>query len=226
MESSEIYSFLPFKIEDKTLLKYINYHIQQLDESIKHSLDYWIYLHTHILYMIFIYFQILRISQIKEKEFKYSWIWLPVNEKEFLKNNLNPLSFSFINEKTVFRFFRLLDFDDWFIWNISKCVKDRNKILHASWTHINEIDKIDNIFYSYIKNMELIVEKSKDFILNIFEKFENNNQIFFEEWYNIWYFDLELNLLIPYYISYIELEKIIEWKKEDKVVMALQEHLF
>gem|GEM_PF-5736299 len=53
----------------------------------------------------------------------------------------SPFAFSILNEKTVFRFFRLLDFDDATIGMISTCVKTRNTIAHASGEPIQDLDK-------------------------------------------------------------------------------------
>lgn len=230
MESSyEITKFLPIKIENWDVLKYVQYHAKKLDQSIENEIESWIFFHTHILYMTFVYFQLLRISQFKEQEFKYSLIWLPSDDKSFfkdnwiLKNNLNPFNFSWINEKTVFRFFRLINFDNWTIWNISKCVKERNNFAHATWIHI---DNLDEKIESYIKSMEIIIEKSKNFLNEVYNEFKKLNPDLLDETdsYEIWNDDLEVNLYIPFDISEFECWKLIEWNKEDKVLKALKEN--
>lgn len=231
MESSyEITKFLPLKIEDGDVLKYVQYHAEKLDQSIENNIESWIFFHTHILYMTFVYFQLLRISQFKEQEFKYSWIWLSSNEKDFLKKIWSPFAFSAINERTVFRFFRLIDFDDWTIWNISKCVNERNDFAHATWIHIGDLDeKIEKYFIS----METIINKSKDFLNEVYFKFKELNPDLLanidEYWkpntYEIQQDDLETNLYIPFDISEYEWLKLIEWNKEDKVLKALKENL-
>jgi hypothetical protein len=220
--SYEITQFLPRKIENESILKYVEYHSDKLEKSILWDVETWIYLHSHILYMMFIYFQLLRISQIKEEEFKYSWIWLANNEKEFRKDNLNPFSFSWINEKTVFRFFRLIGFDDGTISNISECVNHRNDILHATGKHIDDFDVKVN---RYISNMENIVWKSQDFLIDVFKNFKDNNEDLFEVWYVVWSQDLEANLYIPYQISDYELSKIVTWEKSWKVIEAIKENI-
>ena len=219
LESSyEITKFLPTKIEELSSLEYISDYITKLNQSIEHKIETWIFLHTHILYMTFIYFQLLRISQIKEEEFKYSRIWLPANEKDFLKDNLNPFSFSKIHEKTVFRFFRLLDFDDWTIADISACVNERNSLLHATGIEFKDLDKK---IEKYISNMEKIVEKSQDFLIGIYKKFTLENPYLFEKGYDIQYDDLELNFLIPYSVSEFEVEKLGNWIEEDKIIKKI-----
>ena len=226
----EIARFLPLKIEDWDVLKYVEYHIEKLDQSIENDIESGVFFHTHILYMTFIYFQLLRIAQFKEKEFKFSLIWLPNNDKAFfestwlLKNNLLPFNFSCFNEKTVFRFFRLIWFDDWTIWNISACVKVRNDFAHATWIDVNKIEeKIEN----YIKSMESIVDKSKVFLNEVYADFKSKNPVLLDEKdsYEIQKDDLEVSLFIPFDISEYEWLKLIEWNKEDKVLKALKENI-
>lgn len=219
--SYEISQFLPIKVEDQHVAQYISYHIKKLDESIEHKIETWVFLHTHILYMTFIYIQLLRISKFKEREFKYSRIGLPSNEKDFAKTELSPFSFSGINEKTVFRFFRLLDFDDWMIGDISACVNERNKLLHATG---NNFENLDQKIRKYITNMENIINKSKDFIQELYQWFINDNPTLSEEWYKITYDDLETNLFLPYYISEYESKKLVKRNEEDKITKELKDN--
>ena len=75
IESSlDITRFLPINSGDKSISDYIQYHTEHLDKSIEHGIETGVFFHVHILYMVFVYFQLLRISQIKTQEFKYSWI--------------------------------------------------------------------------------------------------------------------------------------------------------
>ena len=212
----ELQSYLPIKLEDPSISDYISYHIQELSKSIENNIDSWIFLHTHIIYMTFIYIQLLRISQNKEEEFKYSWIGLPTDEKTFLKDNKSPFSFSKIKEKTVFRFFRLIDFDDSTIWEISSCINERNEFLHATWTKILNLDQKIN---KYLKNMRKIFNKSVNFLDWLFGQFLEHNV--FWRWYEITHDDLELNLYIPYFFSEIEMWYITR-KMNNKVTKAIK----
>jgi len=218
----ELQSYLPIKLEDPSISDYISYHIQELSKSIENNIDSWIFLHTHIIYMTFIYIQLLRISENKQEEFRYSWIWLPTDEKTFLKNNKSPFSFSKINEKTVFRFFRLINFDDATIWELKKCIDERNELFHATWKKIIDLEqKIDE----YLKNMEKVKNKSSDFFVDLFTRFEQDNSDLLEEWYEIIPDDLELNLYIPYFFSEIELRYICT-TVDDKVTNAIKSDLW
>lgn len=111
----EIAKFLPTTFEREEIAMYVAHHFDQFQKSLDGELQTGAFLHAHILFMTFIYFQLLRISRYKEKEFRYSWIGLANSEKDFFEDALNPFSFSRVQERTVFRFFRLIDLDDAFL---------------------------------------------------------------------------------------------------------------
>lgn len=206
IESSyDITKFLPISIQSNDILDYIKYHSENLDKSLENKIESAIFFHVHILYMIFIYYHILRISQEKPKEFSYSWILSSSQEKEFLKNPSSPFSFSPVNEKSVFKFFRLLDFDEGFISNISACIKDRNDMSHATGTLMQDLDKK---IATYIFSMEKIVEKSQDFFAAMHMQFMSDNEWLFQPGYSISRDDVEINFLYPYLISRYEIETV------------------
>ena len=221
IESSyDITRFLPIQIGDEDIIKYIRYHADNLDKSIEHNIESGIFFHVHILYMTFIYFQLLRISQkddIKKREaiekwasykteFELCWIWFPNEEKKFLDRPNSPFAFSWVKEKSVFRFFRLINFTDSLIGEISKCVTERNELSHASGMIVIDLDqKIDK----YINNMKKVVDSSKVFIKSLYDQCLDDNSNWFEVGYSISRDDIETNLLIPYSISSYEIENII-----------------
>lgn len=72
--------------------------------------------------------------------------------------------------------------------------------------------------------MENIVNKSKNFIQELYQGFVNDNPTLLEEWYQITYDDLETNLFIPYYISEHESKTLVKWNEEDKITKELKDN--
>lgn len=136
-----------------------------------------------------------------------------------MKTPNSPFSFSLINEKTVFRFFRLLAFDDGTIGMISACIKERNKLAHASGENMQDLEKK---IECYISNMEKIVDKSKDFLIEVYDKFVSDNQSLLVDDYEIQSYDIESSFLMPYCISIYELEQIIAIIPKNKIITALK----
>lgn len=167
-EIIEFWGYFPIQIEPE-LRGYVDHHIGHLQKCCENGLYSSGYPHLHIIYMTFVYFQLLRIAKEKREVFQYSWIGFGQQEKEFLKNPEHPLSFSPINEKTVFRFFRLIDFDDGTIADLSALVNERNENHHAKGniTCKTEVD-FDKKVAEYLRRMDDILEKQKDFLAAIY----------------------------------------------------------
>ena len=68
-------------------------------------------------------------------------------------------------------------------------------------------------------------EKSKVFILDCYENFTQKNEILFEEWFKITEDNLENTLYRPYYFSEFDLQNIVKWKKNWKVIDYLKNAL-
>jgi len=167
--------------------------------------------------MIFVYIQLLRIAKEKSQEFNFCWIGFPNQEKEFLKDPSSPFSFSKINEKTVFRFFRLVGFDDGSIGDISGLVNKRNKHLHANG-HLffeQEKDFLKEIEI-YEKKFQFIIKKQKDFLNSIYDLLIES----FEEGFQITIDDIESNFADQYYFSEYEL-KLLAYGNNDCVSLFI-----
>ena len=206
----EIYSlsqYFPLSISDPTLEKYINHHLGSCIKCIENELYSSAYSHLHILYMIFVYIQLLRIAKEKSQEFQFCWIGFPSQEKDFLKNPSSPFSFSQIQEKTVFRFFRLVDFDDGVIGNISSLVNKRNDHLHANGKLFFETgEDFEKEVEIYINNMQTIIKKQLDFLQNIYQTIIQGYETGFEMTRD----EIETNFADQYYFSEYELKLLAE----------------
>ena len=204
-------SFLNGK-EVFTAKEYLNYHIDHFTRCAKHKLYPSAYYHLHIIYMIFVYTQLLRIAKQKPSEFNFCWIGLPNNEKDFLENPESPFSFSKINEKTVFRFFRILKFEDGFIANISSFVNKRNDILHANGEILYKSEKdLYNEYASYVQTMEKIIEKEIEILL---DPLYASIVAGYEEDFEVNEDELETNFGNQYYLSQYELKLLAKYKND------------
>ena len=113
-----------------------------------------------------------------------------------------------------------MDFDDGTIGNISACVNERNKLLHATG---NNFENLEGKIEKYINNMENIVNKSQVFLQELYQGFVNDNPTLLEEDYKITYDDLETNLFLPYCISEYESKKLVKRNEEDKITKELKD---
>jgi len=210
----EIYTLLnyfPLSLTDPTLKKYLNHHLDAFIKCCENELFSSSYSHLHILYMVFVYIQLLRIAKEKKQEFNLCWVGFPNQEKDFLKEPSSPFSFSRIQEKTVFRFFRLVGFDDGSIGNISSLVSKRNENLHANGQLFFEsLENFEKELREYFKKMQSIISKQVNFLQTIYSSIVSN----YEEGFEINQDEIETNFIEQYFFSEYELKLIAEGKDD------------
>lgn len=168
--------------------------------------------------MAFIYIQLLRIAREKKKEFEYGWIGFPSQEQDFLKNPTSPFSFAPVNEKSVFRFFRLVGFNDADIGNIASLIRTRNDRLHASGRlHCATLEEFSGEVAQYVGRMKLVIKNQFDFLNEIYAGLI----VTYDEDYEFTGDDLESNFTDQYFFSEYELGELSNGKK-DKVSQFIQ----
>ena len=201
--------YFPLSSSDTTLKKYLDHHLGACLKCSENELYSSAYSHLHILYMIFVYVQLLRIAKEKVQEFDLCWVGFPSQEKDFLKEPSSPFSFSKIQEKTVFRFFRLVGFDDGSISDISSLVNKRNNHLHANGQLFFESqDGFEKEVGGYIKKMQTIITKQLDFLQTIYSSLVAG----YEEGFEINQDEIETNFADQYYFSEYELKLLAQGK--------------
>jgi len=210
----EIYTlsqYFPLSSSDPTLEKYLDHHLGACLKCSENELYSSAYSHLHILYMIFVYVQLLRIAKEKVKEFDLCWVGFPNQEKDFLKGPSSPFSFSKIQEKTVFRFFRLVEFDDGSISNISSLVNKRNNHLHANGQLFFEnVEDFEKEVGGYIKKIQTIITKQANFLQKIYSSLV----VGYEEGFEINQDEIETNFADQYYFSEYELKLLAQGKND------------
>lgn len=221
MEIYDVYKYLPIKSADPIFSKYITHHSECLFKCFESKLYSSAFSHLHILYMVFVYTQLLRISQEKKIEFDFCWIGFPSQEKDFLKNPSSPFSFSQINEKTVFRFFRLVGFDDSEIGEVSCLVNKRNDHLHANGKIFFEDEgEFEEQVMIYLQKMQKIITKQIVFLEDIYTTITKG----YTSDYQFTRDDFENAFGAPYFFSEYEL-KLLSDQKTDIVSQYILENL-
>lgn len=196
----ELASLLPFRTGLANVDEYLAHHYQCMTSCVEQELYSSAFSHLHLLYMTYVYIQLLRIAQDKEykKAFEYCWIGFPTQEKSFLKDPDSPFSFSPLNEKSVFRFFRLLGFDDATVGDIAKPVDDRNDKLHAAGAiFCSAEDEFEIEIQKYINRIKRIDVSQQKFLRNIYKSLIKT----YDEDYEIAQDDINTNFIEQYSLS-------------------------
>jgi hypothetical protein len=174
--------------------------------------------------MVFVYIHIFRIADKNRESFKNSLVGFPREEKELLKEPDFPLILSVINEKTVFRFFRLNNFSEQLIGEIATPVKTRNECLHANGMIVcDSEDKFELELKSYISKMDKINAGNTNILNSLYEHYALDSLMLDEE-YELTTDDIETNILLGAGFSLEELRLMVSGR-EDRVSKFIAENL-
>ena len=204
-EVQSLSQYFPLNIPDETLSKYVGHHLNNINKCVENELYSSAYSHLHLLYMAFVYIQLLRIAREKKEQFELCWIGFPNEEKDYLREPSSPFSFSNVKEKTVFRFFRLVGFDDGCIGDISQLVNKRNDRLHASGNiYCETLDDFLIEYKIYVQKIEMIINKQNNFLQEIY----NSLVTTYDKDYEVMADDIEINFANQYYFSENEMKAL------------------
>ena len=216
----ELASYMPSSTSLFDVDAYIKHHTLSAQSCIENGLYSSAYSHLHLLYMTYVYVQLLRIAKEKKEEFEYCWIGFPNEEKDFLKAPTSPFSFSNIKEKSVFRFFRLIGFDDATIGHISAPVKVRNDRLHASGgLFCNTEQEFEKEIQEYISKMQRIESLQCLFLEEIYNRQVDSYDTDFEMYED----EINTNLIEQYMLSNFQLLKLAS-RKTDAMSMYINDN--
>lgn len=85
----------------------------------------------HMLYMSFVYFSVWQIKLMRPKDFGHATIFIPERERGILQAT-SPFTFSVVNERSIFRFLKLIGCDDQDTGSFASLVKVRNDLAHSN----------------------------------------------------------------------------------------------
>ncbi len=208
--------FLPITTNYVDVSSYIDHHYMHFCACISYGLYTSSLTHLHILYMVFVYIHIHRIAHRDRNAFSHSLIGFPGQEKEILKDPYYPLLLSIINEKTVFRFFRLNNFSESLISEISQPVNRRNDCLHANGKIICESEvELARELESYMNKMEKINAGNLNILMEDYEYFAQDGLLQDTE-YELTNDDIETNILLTTSFSIEEFRHVLK-ERSDKV---------
>lgn len=130
-EARPILSYLPnsFKVLDEA--EYISFLWSGFESNYELGNYQFAMLPYHMLYMSFVYFSVWQIKLMRPKDFENATIFVPDKERSIVTAT-SPFTFSIINERSIFRFLKLIGCEDQHTGSFARLVKDRNELAHSN----------------------------------------------------------------------------------------------
>lgn len=177
-ELFKILDYLPEEFLDDNEEKYIDALMLAAKTSFENGLYQFAYVQYHMLFMTAVYYAILKVSVLHEKELKkalyyllkdrYADFWKATNTKNGM---LYFGSFAVINESDVFMLLRVVDLDNNLLGELQKLVQERNKYAHANGQlQLTSDELFMEALNNYNAKIQKVVELLKNDLIAFYKK--------------------------------------------------------
>ncbi len=211
----KLINFLPLYIKEGKEFKYIAYHEQNINKSIKNEMYQNAYISCHLIFMYIIYSYILRIRDKDLKKFTDLVSCIGDDDKKEWLTSDSPFVFSNYKEKSILNFLFLLGIEKNYIKEYKSIIAYRNNILHTTGEVMNNtLRDFNNQLKKIIKCLEHIGSKTEDetcywLYLQFLNEYGRSDIVLLKEEYEEY---INKNLIKKYYLSLSDMKKIAEIK--------------
>ncbi len=126
-----ILEYLPSSFREPGEQEYINFLWDAFASNYENEKYQFAMLPFHMLYMSFVYFSVWQIKLMRPKDFENAAIFVPQKERDILKAS-TPFTFSVVNERSIFKFLKLIGCEDQHTGSFAKLVDLRNDLAHSN----------------------------------------------------------------------------------------------
>jgi len=171
-DAYKILDYLPYSYKTKQEQVYIEFLWDSFESNYKNQKFQFALIPFHMLFMSAVYFDIWKIKINNQNDFEKALIGLRKEDEKIMSEASWPFTFSKINESHIFRFLKLINFDNCKIGNFCKVVDDRNSVAHSNGNiFVQAQESLDSKISEILRCIEDIAEHSKHLIKNIFQNF-------------------------------------------------------
>lgn len=126
-----ILEYLPNSFREPGEQEYIDFLWDAFASNYEHEKYQFAMLPYHMLYMSFVYFSVWQIKLMRPRDFENASIFVPQKERDILRAT-SPFTFSVVNERSIFRFLKLIGCEDQHTGSFAKLVDVRNELAHSN----------------------------------------------------------------------------------------------
>ena len=131
-EAIELAEYLPLHFKSSEEQQYISSLWETFEENYLHGKYQFALLAYHMLMMSFVYFNIWQIKKTWPEDFTKGLIGFNSNVESKILAGTSPFSLSVVNERSVFRFLKLIGCNYERMGRYSRLVEVRNDAVHAN----------------------------------------------------------------------------------------------
>lgn len=194
----DLYTYLPVLYKNENESEYVKTLFKALELSYSNSLYQIAYLQLHMIFMVCIYYMLLKINSMLPNEIENALYYM-IKDKNRVKDfyginntrsgDLYFGSFAVLGESDVFLLFKIIGIDSDLQGELKKLVEERNKYAHANGNiTITSQITIDDIISKYINTLERVHKLINPMIIDLY-KSTLSNPDFYDSEERLGYFD-------------------------------------
>ncbi len=175
-----LYDYLPVLYKNVSESEYIKTLFKALELSYSNTLYQFAYLQLHMIFMVCIYFMLLKINVFAPNDLENALFYM-IKDKSRVKdfygssntrdNELYFGSFAALGESDVFLLFKIAGIDSDLQGELKKLVEERNKYAHANGNiTITSQTTIDKKILKYLNLLDRVQKLLKPLITNLYRK--------------------------------------------------------
>jgi hypothetical protein len=131
-----IQEHLPNSFREPSEQEYINFLWDAFASNYENGKYQFAMLPYHMLYMSFVYFSVWQIKLIRPRDFENASLFVPQSKRDKKEWDIlqatSPFTFSVVNERSIFRFLKLIGCEDQHTGSFAKLVDVRNELAHSN----------------------------------------------------------------------------------------------
>lgn len=175
-DALELAEYLPLNFKSPMEQTYVSLLWETFEENYSHGKYQFAFLAYHMLMMSFVYFNIWQIKKTWPEDFRKGLIGFNKETESKIQNGTSPFVFSSVNERSVFRFLKLIGCNHESIGRYAKFVEVRNNAAHANGnTFFENQNQLDEQIRDMLMAVREIQNQSHPVVLNCYEQFLNQS---------------------------------------------------
>lgn len=175
-EAVKIFDYLPLSYKTPTEAEYVNFLWESFEVNYNAEKYPFAFIAFNMLYMSFVYFEVWQIKQNRRRDFEMAMVGFRRDDEKELTEATTPFSFSLIQERSFFRFLKLLDCRNDRISNFGKIIDARNQSAHSNGNILfNSQPAIDGKINDVLNFVDEIQNLSKPIIDECLIEFLKNS---------------------------------------------------
>lgn len=175
-EAFKIFDYLPLSYKTPTEAEYVNFLWESFEVNYNAEKYPFAFIAFNMLYMSFVYFEVWQIKQNRRRDFDMAMVGFTLDNENKLLSSTTPFSFSLINERSFFRFLKLLNCRNDRIGNFGKIIEARNQSAHSNGNiYLNSQQAIDDKITDVLRFVDEIQNLSEPIIDTCLIEFLKNS---------------------------------------------------